>query len=338
MSTFWPGRRVLVTGANGFLASWVVKSLVAAGAQVVALIFAKNPLSLFEQERLDERTETVYGDVMNFGLLQEIIRKYRIQTVFHLGAQAICLAAEEDPLSTFDINIKGTYHVLEAVRRISPATQVIVASSDKAYGIHKLLPYEEHFPLHGEYPYEVSKTCADLISTAYWHTYRLPVCIVRCGNLYGGGDAHFSRLIPRTIKRVYEDKAPELFANDIRDYLYVEDAVAGYLLLAQKMEEGILGEAFNFGTEQPRSVQQVIELICTMMGKPHLQPVPAAQSRKGIPEQYLSYQKAKRMLGWEPLVPFEEGLNRTIQWYTDYFRRAALLPLPAFTIYHRDLL
>ena len=340
MDQFWQGRRVLVTGANGFLASWVIKDILTRGAHVASLVFAKNPFSIFEQERLDERTETIYGDVLDFPLLKRVISKFQIQTVLHLGAQAICLTAEEDPLSTLDINIKGTYHVLEAVRQVSPSTQVIVASSDKAYGTHENLPYREEYALHGEYPYEVSKTCADLISTMYWHTYKLPVCVVRCGNFYGGGDAHFSRLIPATIKYAYQNKPPVLIGNDLRDYLYVEDVVRGYLLLAEKMAEGALwGEAFNFGTEHPRPVVEVMQTILRLMGKEYLIPQLSEKPRLGIPSQYLSSQKAKDLLGWEPLVSFEEGLQRTIDWYTAYFNRTATLAIPALTtMYHRDFI
>ncbi len=337
MNQFWHGRRVLITGANGFLASWMTKELLVQGAHVVSLVFAKNPFSIFEQERFDERTETIYGDILDFPLLKRIIQKCQIQTVLHLGAQAICVTAEADPLTTLDINIKGTYHVLEAVRQVSPSTHVIVASSDKAYGTHEKLPYEESYSLHGEYPYEVSKTCADLISAMYWKTYKLPVCVVRCGNFYGGGDAHFSRLIPATIKTAYDNKPPMLTGNDIRDYLYVEDAVRGYLLLAEKMaEQPIAGEAFNFGTEQPRSVVEVMQTVLRLMGKEYLVPQLSEKSRLGIPSQYLSSKKAKTLLGWEPIVPFEEGLRRTIDWYTHYFNRTTNVAMPAFTFYHHD--
>ncbi len=335
---FWKNRRVLITGANGFLASWVTKELLGYGAHIVSLVFAKNPLSIFEQERLDKTTETIYGDVLDFALLKRMIETYKIQTVFHLGAQPICAAAEADPLTTLDINIKGTYHVLEAVRQVSPTTHVLVASSDKAYGIHEQLPYEEHYPLHGEYPYEVSKTCADLVSMMYWHTYKIPVCVVRCGNFYGGGDAHFSRLIPNTIKCAYYNNPPLLIRNDLRDYLYVEDAARGYVLLAEKMARGaVLGEAFNFGTEQPRTVVDVMETILRLMGKPHLRPQISDKPRLGIPSQYLSYKKAKQFLGWEPLVSFEDGLQKTIAWYSDYFNKGVPASLPVFSIHHQDL-
>lgn len=339
MDDAWKGRKVLVTGANGFLASWLVQHLLEKGALIVSLIFAPNPVSVFEQERLEQKTETIFGDIMNFSLLQEIIKKYDIQTIFHLGAQAICVTAEENPLSTLDINIKGTYHILEAVRRVSPTTQVIVASSDKAYGTHEQLPYEEHYPLHGEYPYEVSKTCADLISTMYWRTYRLPICVVRCGNLYGGGDGHFSRLIPRTIKLAFQNESPVILSNTTRDFLYVEDAVRGYLSLAEKMREGaVLGEAFNFGTETPQSVTEVIDKILASMEKQHLRPQKSPETPFGIPHQYLSFQKAKRMLGWEPKVQFEEGLQRTIDWYVRYLEKTDPCMKPIETIYHTDTL
>lgn len=329
MKDFWKDRRILITGANGFLASWMVKNLAARGARITSLVFAPNPLSLFEQEDYQAKTKTVRGSVLDFELLKDLLKRDKIETIFHVGAQAICTIARKDPLATLDVNIKGTYHVLEAARQVAPEAQVVVASSDKAYGIHDKLPYREHFPLQGQFPYEVSKSCADLISTMYWRTYRLPVCVVRCGNLYGGGDSHFSRVIPATIRAAYLDQPPVVIENSTRDFLYVEDAARGYRVLAERMAEpgkqSIAGEAYNFGTETPRSVRQVITMITKAMGKAHLTPRVVRAADQGIPNQYLSYEKA-RELPWEPRVAFEDGLRRTIDWYCDYFARETPSP------------
>lgn len=318
--TFWKGRRVLVTGANGFLAGWVVKDLLEKGASVAALIYQKNPVSIFETERLNKLCEVIYSDILDFQSMKRILQNHRIETVFHLGAQAICKTALADPIATLDANIRGTASILEAVRVTNKKIEVIVASSDKAYGIHKKLPYLETFPLHGEFPYEVSKSCADLISQMYFRTYGIPVAIVRCGNLYGGGDSHFSRIFPRTIYRVNRGLRPVVAGGSIRDYLYVEDAAEGYCLIAENMKK-LKGEAFNIGCEKPVSSGEVIKLILAAMQKPRLKPLSLKERTGEIPSQYLSSRKIKKAVGWRPKVDLNEGTVRTVSWYQEFLKK-----------------
>ncbi len=317
---FWKGRRVLVTGANGFLAGWVVKGLLEQGASVVALVYQKNSVSIFETEGLNRLCEVIYSDLLDFQSMKRVLQNHQIKTVFHLGAQAICKVAFADPTGTLDANIRGTANILEAIRVTNPAIEVIVASSDKAYGIHKRLPYREDFALHGEFPYEVSKSCADLISQMYFKTYNIPVCIVRSGNLYGGGDAHFSRIFPFTIHRLLKGLRPLVNKGSVRDYLYVEDAALGYRLIAEHIDR-LKGEAFNIGLEKPISSAKVIDAIRGAMGKSNLRPIQVNQKVGEIPTQYLSSAKIRKAVGWRPTVDLEEGTKRTVAWYQEFFKK-----------------
>src|SRR3989338_8024559 len=317
---FWKNRRVLVTGANGFLAGWLVKDLLEKGASVSALIYQRNPVSVFETEGLNKLCEVIYSDILDFEAMKRALRNHRIETVFHLGAQAICKVALADPIATLNANIRGTANILEAVRVVNPHIEVVVASSDKAYGIHKELPYRETFPLHGEVPYEVSKSCADLVSQMYFKAYGITVCIVRSGNLYGGGDSHFSRIFPNTIYRLLNKLRPIVASNSVRDYLYVEDAARGYIALAEQARR-FAGEAFNIGCEKPVSNAEVIRLIAAAMGKPKVKPLYAKIRAAEIPKQYLASAKIRHAVGWKPKVDLTEGAKRTVSWYREYFKK-----------------
>lgn len=320
MKNFWKNRRVLITGANGFLAGWIAKDLIERGAELTALVYQKNSISVFETEKLNKQSDVIYTDILDLRSMKRIIKDHRIQTVFHLGAQAICQVAIKDPVGTLDANIRGTINILEAVRVTNPNIQVVVASSDKAYGIHTKLPYLETYALHGEFPYEVSKSCADLISQMYYATYNLPVCVIRSGNLYGGGDSHFSRIFPKTIYRLSRGLRPQVWNNSVRDYVYVEDAARAYRMVAEKMKLGLVGEVFNLGWNRPVSVLHVLRLIAKTMGKPRLKPESGNRNLSHIPKQYLSSAKIKKMIGWQPEISLEEGTKRTVAWYIDFFR------------------
>ena len=319
MKNFWINRKVLVTGANGFLASWLVKNLLENGAEVIALNFQKNILSVFEDEHLNEHCKVVFGSILNFDLLMQILTEHEVQTIFHLGAQAICDVAIEKPALTLDINIRGTINVLEAVRLINPEISVVVASSDKAYGTHEKLPYLETFSLCGEFPYEVSKSCADLIAQMYFKTYSIPIAIVRSGNLYGGGDSHFSRVMPNTIWRINHGQQPIVMNNSIRDYLFVEDAAIGYQIIGENLPEKVAGESFNMGHGRPISVVEVITLILEEMGRTEIKPFYSNLRKQEIIEQYLSNIKIGQKIGWVPKVDLEEGIKRTVEWYLKFF-------------------
>jgi len=316
MGVNWEGKRVLVTGANGFLASWIVKKLIVRKAKVSSLVYEKIPFSMFDLNKLAKSTKVISGNILDFPKMQRLIKRQGIEMVFHVGAQAINKTAIDSPYKTLETNIRGTYNLLESIRLVSPNTKIIVASSDKAYGIHKIMPYKESFSLHGEYPYEVSKSCADLISTAYFNTYNLSVCIVRSGNIYGEGDWHFSRVVPATIIRAYKNLSPVLISETKRDYIYAGDVADGYLRLAEAMFDGLKGEAFNFGLGRPIETSVLMSTILKIMNKTSLGVLKSDEKRMEIPVQYLSIEKARKMIGFAPLTKLDDGLENTIEWYT----------------------
>jgi len=320
--TFWNRRNVFITGATGLLGSWMVEELLNRGANVTSLVRDWVPASLLVTSGLLARTNVVRGNLEDYSLLLRTINEYEINSVFHLGAQTIVGTSSRTALSTFEANIKGTWNLLEACKSCARLVErVVVASSDKAYGSHEKLPYTEDAPLQGRYPYDVSKSCADLISLSYYHTYALPLAITRCGNLFGGGDLNFNRLIPGTILSALQGQHPIIRSDGkyIRDYIYVRDAVNAYLLLAEQLPgERYVGHAFNFGPERPLSVIDMVNLILDLMGARDLTPVILNQASHEIREQYLDCTKARDMLGWSPQFTVEEGLQETIAWYTAY--------------------
>jgi CDP-glucose 4,6-dehydratase len=323
--TFWKSRNVFVTGATGLLGSWLVQELVGRGANVVCLVRDWVPASRFLSEGLASHATVVRGELEDLEVILRALNEYEIDTVFHLGAQTIVGTASRSALSTFEANIKGTWNLLEACRLAGKLVKrVLVASSDKAYGSHEKLPYTEDAPLQGRFPYDVSKSCADLISISYWHSYRLPVAVTRCGNLFGGGDLNFNRLIPGTIRSVLRDESPIIRSDGtfVRDYFYVRDAVDAYLQLAEHMPaERFLGQAFNFGTETPMSVVEVAEAVLRMMGKQNLPLTILNQATNEIPRQYLDCAKARTTMNWHPRFTFEQGLKESIAWYRDLLDR-----------------
>lgn len=323
---FWTQRSVLVTGCTGFLGYWLTEALLRRKARVVGYIRDSVPYSPFFLEGLENQVTSVHGSVEDAPTLQRAIHEYEIDTVFHLAAQAIVGVANRSPVGTFEANIRGTWTVLEACRSSPLVTRVVVASSDKAYGDHDQLPYTEDFALQGRHPYDVSKSCADLISAAYFHTYGTPVCITRCGNLFGPGDLNFSRIVPGTIRSVIMGDAPIIRSDGspIRDYVHVHDIREGYLLLAESMEDKSLhGRAFNFGTGEPKSVLDLTRLILRAAGRADLQPRILNEAKGEIRHQYLSSQLAHSRLGWKPGAPVAERLEQTFRWYRDYLARLA---------------
>lgn len=323
MSGFWNGKNVFVTGCTGLLGSYLVKELIDQGANVTGLVRDQVPRSNLYQGSQFEKMNVVQGALEDMQTIERALGEYEIDTVFHLAAQAIVGVANRHPVSTFEANILGTWNVLEACRRQPLIKRVIVASSDKAYGDQEQLPYDEDMSLNGKHPYDVSKSCADLISHTYYNTYGLPVCITRCGNLYGGGDLNFNRIIPQTIQLVLEGKAPEIRSDGtfIRDYFYIEDAVKAYLLLAEKMEEkGLAGEAFNFSNEIQLTVLELVDKILKAMSS-ELKPRILNQGTHEIKHQYLSAEKARKLLDWKPDYSIDEGLEKTIEWYREFFQK-----------------
>lgn len=318
---FWKNRNVFITGCTGLLGSWLTKSLVEKGANVNGLIRDIVPKSNLNWSGFNDKINIVRGELEDYFLLERVINEYEIDTVFHLAAQTIVTIANRNPISTFESNIMGTWNVLEACRRSSLVKRIVVASSDKAYGDQEKLPYDENTPLEGRHPYDVSKSCTDLLCRAYFETYKLPVCITRCGNFYGGGDLNFNRIVPDTIRSVINNKRPIIRSDGkfIRDYFYIEDGVESYLLLAEKMEDKkIHGEAFNFSNETQLTVLELVEKILEIM-KSDLKPIILNKTTNEIKHQYLSSKKAKEILVWKPKYTIDEGLKRTVMWYREFF-------------------
>jgi CDP-glucose 4,6-dehydratase len=317
---FWRGRRVFVTGATGLVGSWLVKDLLEVEATVVALVRDPDPQSEFFRSGDDVRTSIVQGTLEDFSTIERALNEHEIDTVMHLAAQPIVSIAHRNPLQTFESNIRGTYHVVEACRRFA-IKRVVIASSDKAYGFQTELPYTENMSLLGRQPYEVSKSCADMIAQAYYHAYGLPVAIARCGNIFGGGDLNWSRIIPETIRSALRG-VPVVLRSDgsfVRDYIYVKDVARAYMRLAEAIEEPrVVGEAFNFGPSRPLTVAQLVHQILQLMGCVHLEPIVRNTAQGEIHSQYLDSTKAQRILDWQPEYDLVRGLQETILWYKTY--------------------
>lgn len=314
MTDFWEGKNVLVTGGTGFVGSWITKGLFEKNANVIVLI---RDLTQPQIKFLPNVRAVVKGDLLDYELLLRTINEYDVDTCFHLAAQAIVSAANRNPISTFDTNIRGTWNLLEALRNSKTIKRVVVASSDKAYGKHEKLPYSEDFNLNGLYPYDASKACEDIIARAYFNTYGLPVTVTRFANIYGGGDFNLSRIIPDTVRSLILNKSPVIRSDGtpVRDYIYISDVVDGYLTLAEKIEKA-LGNAFNFGTNKPVSVLELVNLIIKISEKDLTPLIEGKGTPSGeIDRQFLDSSKAKRVLGWEAKVPLEEGLRKTYKWY-----------------------
>lgn len=319
--TFWRDRPVFVSGGTGLLGGWLVERLVALGADVTCLVRDWNPRSRLLSGAALQRVRVVRGDVRDQALLERVLGEGEIDTVFHLAAQTIVGVANRNPVSTFETNVGGTWALLEACRRSPLARSVVFASSDKAYGDHEVLPYAEDASLRGRHPYDVSKSAADLITTSYAVTYGLPVATTRCGNFYGGGDLNWNRIVPGTIRSALRGERPVIRSDGspIRDYFYIEDGVAAYLLLARRLREdpSLAGEAFNFSNELQVSVRDLTTRILAAVGSP-LEPVILDEATHEIRHQWLSAAKARERLGWGPDFTLDEGLERTVGWYRDF--------------------
>jgi CDP-glucose 4,6-dehydratase len=321
-SSLWRDRPTLVTGATGLVGGWLVRELVECGADVVCLVRDWVPGSEIVRSKLLDRVKTVRGDIRDRDLVERTLGEYEIDTVFHLAAQTIVGIANRNPVSTFESNVQGTWNVLEAARRSPLVKAVVVASSDKAYGAQEHLPYSEATPLEGRHPYDVSKSCADLIAQAYGSTYGLPIAVTRCGNFYGGGDLNWNRIVPGTIRSVLRGERPVIRSDGrfVRDYFYVEDGAACYLLLAERLLakcDGLRGQAFNFSNEIQVTVSELVNLILEKM-ESSLEPDIRNEASNEIRHQYLSAGRAREQLGWRPLFTLDEGLTRTIAWYRDF--------------------
>ena len=323
--TFWRDRPTLVTGATGLLGGWLVRRLLDLEADVICLVRDWVPQSELVGARLIERTKVVRGDIRDQAMLERTLGEYEVDSVIHLAAQTIVGIANRNPVSTYETNVGGTWALLEACRRTPTVRQIVIASSDKAYGSHDQLPYAEEAPLQGRHPYDVSKSAADLIAQSYAATFGLPVVITRCGNFYGGGDLNWNRVVPGTIRSVLRGQRPIIRSDGkyVRDYFYVEDGAATYTLLVERLgqDRTLQGESFNFSNETPTTVLALVEKILEAMGS-DLEPEIRNEAVNEIREQFLSAAKARRVLQWKPVFSLDQGLRRTIDWYRTMFEKA----------------
>jgi len=323
---FWLDRPVFVTGGTGLIGNWLVRRLLDAGADAVCLMRDWVPQSELVRSRLIERVKVVRGEITDQALLERALGEYEIDTIIHLAAQTIVGIANRNPVSTFNANIGGTWSLLEACRRSPVVKQIVVASSDKAYGSNDVLPYTEDAPLRGEHPYDVSKSCADLLAQAYAKTYGLPIAITRCGNFYGGGDLNWNRIVPGTIRSVLRGQRPIIRSDgqSVRDYFYAEDGALVNMVLAEHLAQNrdLRGHAFNFSNEIQVTVLELVERLLALM-KSDLKPDVRNEATNEIRHQYLSAAKAREKLNWKPQFSLDEGLTRTIEWYKDFLQNNA---------------
>jgi CDP-glucose 4,6-dehydratase len=320
---FWHDRPVLVTGATGLLGGWLVEALLSRGASVVCLVRDGVPASRLYREDIVRRIVTCHGDIGDQAVLERVVGEHEVRTVFHLAAQTIVGIANRNPVSTFQTNIAGTWSLLEACRRSPLVSEIVIASSDKAYGEQTQLPYREDTPLQGSSPYDVSKSCADLIAQSYAATWATPVVITRCGNFFGGGDLNWNRLVPGTIRALLVGDRPLIRSDGtfVRDYLYVEDAAEAYIRAAEALaaDRTCSGRAYNFSMGHPHTVLEMVSLVAAATGV-ELEPIILDEATNEIPAQYLDSTRARRELGWKPTVGLEQGLRRTVDWYRNHFK------------------
>jgi len=332
VGSFWKGKKVFVTGATGLMGGWVVKALMREGAEIVALVRDHTPKSMAVREGLIDQITTVHGDLESLPTLQRVIAEYAPHTVFHLAAQPLVQVAKRDPVGTLRTNVMGTWNVMEACR-LAGNPNVVVASSDKAYGANENLPYRETHPLQGRYPYDASKSCADLIAQMYAATYGVKTVIARCGNLFGGGDLNFDRTVPGVIKATLANERFVIRSDGkfVRDFLYVKDAARSYLTLGERLaeDESISGEAFNFSLEERLTVLEIVQMTLRIMRRSDLEPIIQNVASFEIREQYLDASKAREKLDWRPQYGMEEAIRETVEWYREHFALETSVPASA---------
>jgi CDP-glucose 4,6-dehydratase len=325
----WRDKSILVTGAQGFIGSWLVSRLLDEGARVVVLRRDIPAESRFGIEGLEERCDVVLGDLVDYESLMRALNEYEVKAVFHLGAQTIVGTANRSPLSTYETNIRGTYLLLEACRAVGVVgdgiERVVVASSDKAYGNHDELPYSEDFPLQPRYPYDVSKAATDMIARSYAVTYELPVAVTRLANVYGGGDFNFSRIVPDTARALVRGDRPVIRSDGTpeRDYIYAADAVDAYLAIAQSLDDPAMrGRAWNAGAGRPYSVKEIVSRLIAVSGREVDADVQGEGTPHGeIDRQFLDSSRIRDELGWEPRWELDDGLRATWSWYEQHLGR-----------------
>lgn len=315
----WRGVSVLVTGADGFIGSWLAERLLDEGAEVVILKRDRPARSRLRIDGVEARCSVAMGDLSDHIELLRVLNEYGVETVFHLAAQAIVAVANRSPLSTFETNVRGTYNLLEAARLAPTVGRVVVASSDKAYGEHTELPYREDAKLQPRFPYDTSKAAADLISRSYAETYGLPVAVTRLANVYGGGDFNFSRLVPETVRGILAGEPPVIRSDGTpeRDFIYVPDAVDAYMAVAAGLDDPANhGLAFNAGAGRPWPVIEIVKTLLEVCGSELVPDIRGEGTPDGeIDRQYLDSTLINERLGWSARWDLREGLAETAAWY-----------------------
>lgn len=321
--SFWKEKNVMVTGADGFIGSWLANELVSKGSNVLTILRDIKKESNMDVLGIKDKVNIIHGDIIDFNTIARGFNEYDIEICFHLAAQAIVGSANKSPLSTFESNIKGTWNLLEACRLNHSVKRIVIASSDKAYGQQKKLPYTEDSPLLGFYPYDASKACADILAKSYFKSYNLPLAITRNANTYGPADMNSSRLIPDIIISLLKNKQPIIRSDGTpeRDYMYIKDAICAYLTLAENLQrDDVVGQAYNFGTGNPISVLDLYKKIIYIIGK-DIQPKILGKASNEIDRQFLAIEKVKETFGWLPKISLEKGLSETVEWYKEYIKK-----------------
>ena len=320
---FWRDRRVLITGCTGMLGSWITLRLLELGADVVGIVRDNVPHSELVRSGGIKQLNVVRGSITDSDLVLRVFSDYEIQTCIHLAAQTAVGIANRAPVPTFETNIRGSWIVMDAARRWPGLEQMLVASSDKAYGAHKDLPYSESVALKGDHPYDVSKSCTDMIARTYANTYGLPVAITRCANMYGGGDLNWNRIVPGTMRSVIKTEQPVIRSDGKprRDYVYVQDIVRACIMLIENLAEdrdAHSGMAYNFGTDDPVSALEMVENILNTAGDNNVKPIIQNAASNEIQDQYLSSKLAEERLGWKAEYSLQDGLRETFEWYSAF--------------------
>ena len=322
---YWSDKRVLVTGASGMVGSWLTRRLAESGAYTVAFIADTDPQSELMRSGTINMVNVVNGRLESYDDIERAINNHEVDSIFHLGAQPIVGAADRAPRHTFESNIQGTWNLLDECRTLSPLVKrIVVASSDKAYGTQPVLPYTEDMSMNGDHPYEVSKSCTDLISTTYARTYGMPITIARCGNIYGGGDLNWNRIVPGTFRSLLRGEQPVLRSDGtfVRDYLHVDDIVSAYLTLGEQTDNpAFAGQGFNFSDESPLTVMEIYKAICEAAGKSGTTPKVLNAASSEIKDQYLDSTKAHTVLGWQASIALKDGLQKSFDWYRELLTR-----------------
>lgn len=315
-SAFWNGRRVLITGANGFIGAWLSRTLIDLGAQVTG--YDKSDSGALDlHPDVKPRVKIVLGDLTDQAKMEQTLADGQIQTLYHLAAQSNIAIARGGPVPAFESNIRGTWSVLDACRVYGKLETIAVAASNTVYGDHDRHPFDESFALNANHPYSASKACADILARCYAATWGLPIAIARATNTYGGADPNLARIVPGTFLSILRGQQPEIRSDGTptKGYLYVKDTVNAYRLLGERAaEDAVRGQPVNFHPDKPSSVLELVQTMVNVADRPDLSPRVTGKPGK-YEFEHLTNQRARDVLGWTPQYSLEAGLRETFQWY-----------------------